>query len=143
MISPFIRSYTPWIPVNCDLPLFEVEIDGLEREYADLVIDPERISNVSRARFDCKMRLNLWYYVTMPATKEGILRRVKTYWTVSAARRDWMSHYREEPISLTLSQGETVVSLMQLHIDRLDAIELRVTSMFTDMKEIMMLNPGG
>lgn len=143
MTVPFLRPHTLWNPVNCDLSLFEVEIDNLEREYTDLVIDPERVSDDPRARFNYKMRLNLWYHLTMPTTKRDILRRVKTYWTTSGAGRDWINHYREELISLTLCHGETVVSLMQLHIDRLDAMELHVTRMFVDMKQMMMLNPDG
>lgn len=140
MTYPFIRFHTLRVSVNRDLSLFDVEMDLLERGYTDLIIDPERVSNESRARFNYKMRLNLWYHMTMPTTKGDILRRIKTYWTTSGAGRDWIKHYREELIP---SQGMAAVGWMQKHIDRLNAMELRATNMFVDMSELMMLNPDG
>lgn len=140
---PALHAHALWAPVRRDLAALDRAIAALDQQFSSLLLDPNRISDLSRDRFVYKLRLNHWFHATMPAEKARLVRCVTEYWTHSQSGRAWIAYYAQKWGRETQKTRAVMERGREEEVRRCESMVRKVNGLFRDMGEMMLLNPAG
>lgn len=129
------------IPLRRDLDQFKHELHELHRQFETIRNDPHARSNNPDKQFAYKTRLVLWYFEGIPRAKYDLLQRLVSFWNAVPSATAVVVFYEQEMLR---TDGD-VPPLMKMELDShqssVQGMQRMVLGLYTDMEQLMRLNP--